>query len=389
MNYFRKISAPTLEERVSSLETEVASLKGGKASETIEFEGATYRKVEREAREGDVVILRANGKSYFELGKPYKLINNTQILDAEGGELTVYRKGMGRTRETVDVYAPIEQAKYIPQVGDIFVVTGNTNNSDNNVGDIGKITYVGTGEARVRVVGQADFANWTLFSEMRKATPAEVEAYEKAAHKASFAVGDYVKVVKSYRNLEGAIAKITQIGEFNGDYGIAEFEIEHLTGKYAGEKLVADADQIVKATDAEIAKTTAPKLKAGDFIKITSGTPSILEGEIYEVLNDVEYELYILDKDGDPRCFPLALGRAKYEIVDAETAKWAKIGRKPNEFKKGDVVRVTTENYEHKVGDIRIISSRIPNHFDHALVGGGCINAENIELVAPVESTVA
>lgn len=398
-NVFRKISVqatPALEERVSSLESDVASLKGEKANETIEFEGATYRKVDREAREGDVVIFRKNTSCTATNGKTYAVLspneesNGVRFIGEMCGDYNVYEVLFGRTRETVDVY----EVKYIPQEGDVVVVIANESSSRNAVGDIGKLSAVTSYGAKGNVPATPDSkgvdGNWHVFDDFRKATPAEVEAYEKAAHKSSFAVGDYVKVVKSYRNLEGVIAKITQIGEFNGDYGIAEFEIEHLTGKYTGETLVADADQLVKATDAEIAKATAPKLKAGDFVKITSGTSSIIEGEIYEVLRDEENELYILDKDGDPRCFPLALGRAKYEIVDAETAKWAKIGREVGEIRKGDVVEVISGEGRHAIGTVGIARCD-GNTGSTAVIANGITKGtwSNVKLIAPVESTVA
>lgn len=349
---FSKISdtSPTIEERVTALESDVAALKSGeKANETIEFEDAEYRKVDREAREGDVVIFRENTSCCVINDKLYKVIRSDDgpypaVYD--GGKFRVYFEGYGRTRETVDVYAPIaksepiEQAKYVPQEGDIVVVTANESGSRNSVGDIGKVVGEHPDSFQVDVPQKPDGpdvnGNWHSSDEVRKATPVEVEQYEKALHKASFDVGDYVKIVKSYRNLEGNIAKITQIGKFRGDYGVADFEIEHLTGEYAGKTLVADAEQIVKATDAEIAKATAPKLKAGDFVKFKQDGTDITVGKAYELFEDFR-GIYFVDDAEDPRWHHFD---HEYEIVDAETAKWAQIGRKVGEFKKGDVVRI-------------------------------------------------
>ncbi|MGE7843922.1 hypothetical protein ACQKNX_24450 [Lysinibacillus sp. NPDC093712] len=456
---FRKISAPTLEERVSSLESDVASLKGEKvetekpfaikegdevtvnfavwkkhgilddltegkrykvikrrdglniiddvgdernlfvdepevvnvvksqANETIEFEGVQYRKVDREAREGDVVILTKYSEYNYTEGKSYLVQKYGRIKDIDGDLFAVYNESLGRTRKTVDVY----EAQYILQVGDIVVVTGNTNGSDNDVGDIGKITEVdeSASDARVHVVGRADYVNWTYFSEMRKATPAEVEAYEKAAHKASFAVGDYVKIVKSYRGLEGSIAKITEIGEYPSDAGVTcEFEIEHLTGKYAGQTLVADADQIVKATDAEIAKATAPKLKVGDYVKFKRSIADTQAGKPYLIETKPSGGYLAFKDDSGDWCSIERTGG--YEIVDAETAKWAKIGRKVGEIRKGDVVKVISDEGRHAIGTVGIARCD-GNTGSTAVIANGISQGtwSSVKLIAPVESTVA
>lgn len=83
--------------------------------ETITFEGAQYRKVDREAREGDVVIFRENSSCYFIVGETYKVVTNggvvTAIDEDDDDILPVYRESHGRTRETVDVYEPIANEK--------------------------------------------------------------------------------------------------------------------------------------------------------------------------------------------------------------------------------------------------------------------------------------
>lgn len=469
-NFFRKISdvSPTIEERVTALESDVAALKSGEVSvepkrltvgdvakiiaeddmhfgnigdivkievdakdhqpykcirisdgknvgwffeseleayneETIEFEGATYRKVDREAREGDVVILKDTGGDLFKVGKKYKVVKGVQIADDDGDLFDLYRSKLRRTRETVDVYEPIEQAQYVPQEGDIVVVTANTSSSRNKVGDIGKIGILTSIDATVdvpqRPLVDGANGNWTKLHEFRKATPAEVEAYEQAvlanektAHKASFAVGDYVKVVKSHVGNEGAILRITGVGKYRTRRGECDFELESLTGKVVGADIGATADQLVKATDAEVAEALKPKLKAGDFVKITDGTRSIKDGETYEVKMR-DSGLYIVDSDGDKRPFPLVFGAVKYEIVDAETAKWAKIGRKVNEYRKGDVVRVVEPiSSQFAVGTIgtvvkdEIDSSHRPTTLAVTTDGRLTTFHPRVELVAPVES---
>lgn len=376
---------------------EVVTVVKSQANETIEFKGAEYRKVDREAREGDGVIFKhgIHNVAWITKGKPYKAFKDAGeacVAGNDGDNICVYESDYrNRTRETVDVYEPIEQAKYVPQEGDIVVITANTSGHANNIGDIGKVGEeepLSDGGVAVYVPGGPTRSIRTKPCDMSRATPAEVEKYEQAIHKASFAVGDYVKLIKSERGNVGAIAKIIKVGTFNtqhvdGSISVEPFKLEHLTGKIAGEITSGPAEWLVKATDAEIAKATAPKLKAGDFVKITLKRSWYTPEKVYEVIEHGG-TLRVIDDVGDANGGALRMG--EYEILSAEEAKWTKIGRKPNEFKKGDVVRVTTKKHEHKVGDIRIISPKISNHFDHALVGGGYIDTKNIELVSPVES---
>jgi len=446
---FRKISEskPTLEQRVESLESDVASLKGessegpkrltvgdiakvvgdtslakaeigdvvkivedehdrqpyrcerildGKdvgwffprdleayVEETIEFEGSTYRKVEREAREGDVIISTVEHSFMVNVGKPYKVGDGGCVIAEDDCTPSVYNAG--RNLKNVDVYALIEQAKHVPQEGDIVVIVKSENGSRNSVGDIGKVSNVSHVNFAVDVPQKpkAPRVNGNKHEayEVRKATPAEVEQYEQAVHKASFAVGDYVKVTDDFCDKVVNVGDICEIVHDDGTN--LPFKLKRLTdGKVSG---FMYARGLVKATDAEIAKATAPKLKAGDFVKFKRSIGDTTAGKPYLIeVYPSDEELSFKDDAGD---FCDIDFTGEYEILSAEEAKWAKIGRMPNEFKKGDVVRVTTKNFEHNVGDIRIISQcNVGAGFDFALVDGGYIDAKNIELVAPAES---
>lgn len=314
--FFRKISAisPTIEERVTALESDVATLKGEKASETIEFEGATYRKVYREAREGDVVIFRENTSCCGSTNVPYLVTEEREgkpYLKAVG--INVYHCYYGRSRETVDVYEP---AKYVPQVGDIVVVTDDSA-SGHKLGDVGRITEIDDDCFRVTVPGGMDRGNWLLPKRFRKATPVEVEQYEQAVY---------------------------------------------------------DANK--------------PKLKAGDFVKITRVRSHYDNTKVYEIVEE-SGELGVIDEDGDFNGGAIAEG--KYEIVDAETAKWAKIGREVNEFKRGDIAEVVEYNSGHKVGtivEITHLADRGGDFRAKALGSTYFYSPQRLKLIAPVESTL-
>lgn len=307
--------------------------KEAQAIETIEFEGATYRKVEREAREGDVVMFSeeiANNTTYVTGNKPYKVTLNPKgrtVFNTDGvGTYGVYRddEEFNRTRETVDVYEPIEQVKYVPQEGDIVVVTANTNNSANKVGDVGIVApSARNNRIVVNVPGSkntGDGYTTTKPNEVRKATPAEVEKYEQAVKEAS-----------------------------------------------------------------------KPKLKAGDFVKITRKCSYYDSDKVYEVHANDAGRLYVIDEVGD--AVYGAIRDKEYEILSAEEAKWAKIGRQPYEFKKGDVVRVIhKESSRFAVGTIGVVirdeidSCCRPTTEAITTEGGLASYHPRVELLAPVES---
>lgn len=266
-------------------------------AQTIEHNGAEYTLVSRKAQPGDVVVLTKTGGDIFTTGKPYEVLDGVKIQS--GMKCDLYKDDLGRTESTVLVYAPAQKLKngdYAvvlggeieslavgdvveiirdspgrafdyrtrrvsdgetelfdaeqlrkatdaevaaaqpkPKTGDIVVITANTNNSKNKVGDIGK---VGTETYRdksvyVHVPGGAEIAIYTKYNEMRLATPAEIERYEDAvkAHEApKFAEGDYAKALTDggYEDVEkGAIVKVAAV---DGDYGEYNIEAENIDG---------------------------------------------------------------------------------------------------------------------------------------------------------------
>lgn len=89
----------------------------------IEFEGNQYKKVDREAREGDVVIivheLKFNPSAYIKTRKPYSVLRDEMITDKDSsgykGTFYVYDADYGRTPETVEVYELIKEG-FNPQI---------------------------------------------------------------------------------------------------------------------------------------------------------------------------------------------------------------------------------------------------------------------------------
>lgn len=306
------------------------------------------------------------------------------------------------TAEESATIAKKKKAEYVPQEGDIVVVTANNTCSSNNVGDIGKVGAekpLGDGGVCVYVPNGPTSRVRTWPSDIRKATPAEVEAYEqallsyeKALHKASFSVGDYVKIVKSERGNEGKIAKITRIDEgltsqrITGEFAPVDFE-----GRIINDETSygLNAEAIVKATDKEVEQAKKPKLKAGDFVKFEEpDLYDITVGKIYEVQTDYAGDLCIIDDAGDEDCSYLAEFAIK---VDAEEAKWAKLGRKVDEYKVGDIIKITRDQHGDPVGTItKVIRVHERGTVTYKSVSNGTYlgDFDAIKLIAPVESTL-
>lgn len=87
-----------LENQVAKLELIIHELRGKKPIEPsttntvediIEFEGKQYRKVERKARESDVVIFKKSKIGCVTAGKPYKS-NGDTFYDDEGDDICIY-----------------------------------------------------------------------------------------------------------------------------------------------------------------------------------------------------------------------------------------------------------------------------------------------------------
>ena len=138
------------------------------------------------------------------------------------------------------------------------------------------------------------------------------------------------------------------------------------------------------------------KFKKGDKVRLVSGGDKyplwgFYNGEVYEVDgNNCEHDegpyyklIRIVDKDG-------GTGYARpdqLEKVDFEELKFAELGRKPGEFKKGDIVRVIDSCGGHLIkGGLYEISGH-KGSTEYVTLDGMDWLAE-FELVAPVESRV-
>jgi hypothetical protein len=237
-----------------------------------------------------------------------------------------------------------------------------------------------------------------------KAKVAEMErqlADAKAADRLK--VGDYAKVVNPTAGFstKGQIVKITE-----DDGTTIPFNTEGLDGRYTGWYL---EKSLVRATDEEVAeakrKLARDKIQPGVYVKLQIpdgsrpryGWGDAKNGDIGKVVS----------RDGDEVRvdFPAQSGwkalihelvlateeeRKKAEETDRkreESEKWAAIGRKPGEFKVGDIAKIVRYQCGLPEGTIFGVT-RIINERTVGTPGGYGADIDCIELVAPVESVV-
>lgn len=141
-----------------------------------------------------------------------------------------------------------------------------------------------------------------------------------------------------------------------------------------------------------------PAMKVGDYVRVKDGADSrhgdIEAGTIVKVTDFGHYITHkvrvdLLDGSDYDR-----FNADDLELVDEKDVTFAKIGRKPNEFKKGDIVRYTKTNVG--VNSLRIVTVHKDTDkggltqvdfypHEHAI----CTEqSESLELIAPVESRV-
>lgn len=331
------------------------------SDDLIVVDGVTYRKVDRKPKVGDFVYATSDCDDITQ-GKVYDVI-------------------------------------YVHRDGDACFC--------DNVGDQRLFTRTQYGRILVERVAAQPQSFEQLTAEVeeakRKLAEAEKQLAEKQAEEAkakdprnAFAAGDKVRLISG-----GGIAPL--YGYHNGEvytvsnrmYPTGSIEI---TG--GGQRTAyAKPEQLEKVSEEDIAE--ANRMKVGEYAKVirTIGIPFKLD-EIVEIVKvdqtDIPHHARSLDgnvyswvaKGKLVRATDEEVAEAKRKLEQAEeAAQWAKIGRKPNEYKNGDIVEVTFGYGGIKSGDIGVITIA-----DGSDCPGVTVRGEErycpVKLIAPVESVV-
>ncbi|MEB3692759.1 hypothetical protein VDJ78_00430 [Bacillus amyloliquefaciens] len=330
---FRKVAAstdPSLEERVSSAEGEIESLKSDVAALKGEAE---YKRIDAdEAKVGDFVKFDdppdyLTNEEYYEIvrfdsyGDPLVIDDDYDEYDASNRDFEIYRK----------VSATSVEAERL-KVGDYAKVVNATDYHRFTDGDIVEIIGDRFGSPYNELARRiTDGKNqYVPKRELVRATDEEVAEAKDEAARAKFKEGAKVRL------LSGA-----------GDYPLNGFE---------NGKIYEVSDNSVVCVEGR-----RIRLEGGDCLGgFGYATPDQLE-----ILTEEE--------------------AAEIERQQAEEAKWAKIGRKVGEYKKGDIARVVDNKCAGRVanGDIIEVLKQAS--------GGSVVDTVHgyflkVELITPVEA---
>lgn len=288
---FRKVSAstsPSLEERVSSAEGEIESLKSDMA--TLKGEAGYVRIDKSEAQEGDYIKFDEAPRTYLTAGEYYEIDyvdshGDPQITDDDGDEFDTYSLDHCEFEVYRKVSAASVEAERL-KVGDYAKVVKDSRDHEVEIGTILLVTIIDDAAPSIKCDDiSGNRIGWFFGHELVRATDEEVAEAKDAAARAKFKKGAKVRL------LSGA-----------GDFPLKGFE----NGK------------IYEVSDNNFDHPSRGKrirIEGGDCLRGSGcATPDQLE-----ILSEEE--------------------AAEIERQQAEEAKWAKIGRKVGEYKKGDVVR--------------------------------------------------
>lgn len=154
--------------------------------------------------------------------------------------------------------------------------------------------------------------------------------------------------------------------------------------------------------------STPELLKVGDYAKVINNEDANLKlplGSIVKITGDYlhiyAYSYVTLDGCRRGEAFGYRFAKATDEEVaeakrqqaeNAVVAKWSSINRKPNEFKKGDIVRVDSVCFSNKVGEVSEVEPKNYFEYKEGLTlsffdgSGGWTYKKNCELITPVEA---
>jgi hypothetical protein len=181
--------------------------------------------------------------------------------------------------------------------------------------------------------------------------------------------------------LEGTTEELAELMKNVGGLGVEFTEDDELkVGDYVVPLESADDEYEITNTKMKLGKVVEGDVDCCCYIRIEV----VAHEDDKEVGNSYQVESKYFRKATDEE---VAQAKAEHERKQAEQ-KWAKIGRKPGEFKKGDIVRVVEYTGAHEIGEIVELAEYGANEYlgkDGVVLVG---EPEWFELIAPVESRV-
>ncbi|WP_419884867.1 hypothetical protein [Paenibacillus sp. B-A-8] len=328
-------------------------------SAEITFDNAKYRKVDRSAREGDVIVFTDEDEieRFLTLGKPYVVTEidwagDPQITDDDGDDFDACGCDF-------DVYEKISveyrEVKRKAAVGERIKIVNTSDHRWTNGEEFPVMDADSDGDVYVKhPEGKRHGDGYALVGLRQYVVLEPVNAQVKAQPE-RLTVGDYAKIIADAAGLAkiGAIIKITKDRADNSAPYDGEYADGMATPVYFRES------ELEPATEAEFLaqrKPAEPKFNVGDSVKLTIadgekpcyGWGSVSNGDIGKVTRVFGASLRVdFPKQRGWDAKPEELAKVTAEEIAAlasiekeaqEIAKWAKLGRKVGEFKRGDIV---------------------------------------------------
>lgn len=338
---FRKVSVstnPSLEERVSTTESEIESLKSDGAALKGEPE---YKRVDAdEAEVGDYVKFIKTEDPSITVGKMYEIVDidyegYLDFIDDDGSE------NCGIVTELFEVYRKVSaasaEAEPKPErlkVGDYAKVVNDSRDYEVEIGTIVLVTIIDDAAPSIKCDDlSGNRIGWFFERELIRATDEEVAEAKDAAARAKFKRGDKVRLISG-----------------GGDYPLSGFE----------------NDKIYEVLYNNFNHPKGKRIRIADSTeRFGYATPDQIE-----ILTEEE--------------------AAEIERKQAAEAKWAKIGRKVGEYRVGDIVLVTDSGSSMlKTGDIGAVSelSEVSIRVNVRNIDKcNWVSRYSIELITPVEA---
>ncbi|NGM81245.1 hypothetical protein G5B47_02330 [Paenibacillus sp. 7124] len=338
--------------------------------------------VNRADSDGDVYVNCAGDDEYYVLRSEYVVLEPDDAYVHSG---VTYRK-----------------ESRVANVGEIVLVVANTMIGNKHGYKIGEVTEI-VGEWLAGSYGPQRKGSGKSGPYLATADYVVLVPTDKPEEPTPYSAGDYVKVTGNsvHHNYEiGSVVKIAQITAKDTD-GNDEFRAEKADGSIGNYIRVSECEP---ATETEFLAQKKPKdprdaFAKGDKVRLisggeTSGLCDYATGGVYTVnAPKSPYDNGKVQITGGGQRYgyakPEELEKLTAEEASAiekervETEKWAKIGRKVNEYKTGDIVQYVTAGYSAVVPVIEVVSDGVKvKTVDY----GVCTERyDSVKLIVPVE----
>lgn len=352
----------------------VKALADGENGDILEGETAIIEEILDDSREkGDPYYIEGDTDSAYDYFRPQDLEKVSEEGIEEETEEEIAKK--------VDVYKPKLK------VGDYAKIVGVHAGHRFPIGEIVKISKVNPSDYKAEYLDGSDY--WYVRDE-------EVESHSEKVKPGDIVVitGESEWFSKGCENNVGDIGKIIRESD-----GGSSWKIQVPGGPDTCN--CTHKTEVRAATDEEKAQyeqaIAEAQFKVGDYAKVITDVNEHREGDIVKITG-LESTLFDFHIDRIGKGVFGYIDAINLEKISEGDVKFAELGRKPGEFEKGDIVRVTNaESSGHIQGDISEIINVEPEGtrlrmFEVKVVNdsdiGGWLYPEDIELIAPVERRV-